>query len=82
MKKTSGILWGIALVAIGVILALNALGITDINIFFDGWWTLFFIIPSLIGLISERDKTCSIRSNASRHAFIYEAQKNAEKSLS
>ena len=60
MKKTSGILWGIALVAIGVILALNALGITDINIFFDGWWTLFFIIPSLIGLISERDKTCSI----------------------
>ena len=25
MKKTSGILWGIALVAIGVILALNAL---------------------------------------------------------
>lgn len=60
MKKTSGILWGIALVAIGVILALNALGITDINIFFDGWWTLFFIIPCLIGLISERDKTCSI----------------------
>ena len=60
MKKTSGILCGIALVAIGVILALNALGITDINIFFDGWWTLFFIIPSLIGLISERDKTCSI----------------------
>lgn len=36
MKKTSGILWGIALVAIGVILALNALGITNINIFFDG----------------------------------------------
>ena len=60
MKKTSGILWGIALVAIGVILALNALGITEINIFFDGWWTLFLIIPSLIGLISERDKTCSI----------------------
>jgi predicted membrane protein len=60
MKKTSGILWGIALVAIGVILALNALGITNINIFFDGWWTLFFIIPSLIGLFTERDKTCSI----------------------
>lgn len=60
MKKTSGILWGIALVAIGVILALNALGITDINIFFDGWWTLFIIVPCAIGLFTDKDKTGSI----------------------
>ena len=29
----SRILWGVALVAIGALFALNALGITDINIF-------------------------------------------------
>ncbi|MGM9663654.1 MAG: LiaF transmembrane domain-containing protein [Eubacteriales bacterium] len=60
MKKISKILWGIALIAIGVIIALNALGITDVKIFFDGWWTLFIIIPCLIGIFSDRDKTGSI----------------------
>jgi len=55
MKK-SGILWGIAFVAVGVILALNALDITDIDLFFDGWWTLFIIVPCGIGLFTEREK--------------------------
>ena len=57
MKKTGNILWGIILVAAGLIFALNALGITDLNIFFDGWWTLFIIVPCTVGLFTERDKT-------------------------
>ncbi len=57
MKKTSSILWGILLVAAGVIFALNALNITDIDVFFDGWWTLFIIVPCAIGLFTEREKT-------------------------
>ena len=36
------------------------LGITNINIFFDGWWTLFIIIPCFIGLFKEREKTGNI----------------------
>lgn len=32
-------------------------GITNINIFFDGWWTLFIIIPCFIGLFKENEKT-------------------------
>lgn len=55
MKKSS-VLWGIAFVAIGVILALNALDITDIDLFFDGWWTLFIIVPCGINLFTEREK--------------------------
>lgn len=35
MKKLNGIVWGIVLVAAGVLLGLNAFGITDIDIFFD-----------------------------------------------
>ena len=46
MKKIGNLLWGILLIAIGVIFGLNALGITNINIFFKGWWTLIIIIPS------------------------------------
>ncbi len=60
MKKFRQILWGIALVGIGVVLGLNALEITHINIFFDGWWTLFLIVPGVIGLFTERNKTGNI----------------------
>lgn len=56
MKKASGIIWGLILVAVGVIFGLNACGITNINIFFDGWWTLFIIVPCAVGLVTERDK--------------------------
>lgn len=57
MKKFGNILWGIVLIVIGLVLAGNAFGITNINIFFDGWWTLFIIIPCFIGLFKEKEKT-------------------------
>lgn len=60
MKKISRIIWGIVLIAAGVIWALNTFEITNINIFFDGWWTLFIIIPCTIGLFKEREKTGNI----------------------
>ena len=60
MKKLNGIVWGIVLVAAGVLLGLNAFGITDIDIFFDGWWTLFIIVPCAVGLITDRDKFGSL----------------------
>ena len=50
MKNLSRILWGIVLIFIGVIWGLNRTGVADINIFFDGWWTLFIIVPSIISL--------------------------------
>jgi predicted membrane protein len=56
MKKSTSILWGIALIVGGGIFALNALGITSINIFFTGWWTLFIIIPCAVGLFTEKKK--------------------------
>jgi hypothetical protein len=48
-------LWGIVLVAAGVLFALKALGIANIDVFFDGWWTLFIIIPCTIGPFTKRD---------------------------
>lgn len=56
MRKLGNTLWGIVLIIIGVILTLNALEITNINIFFNGWWTLLIIIPSAIELIAREDK--------------------------
>ena len=60
MKKFGNVLWGVVLIAIGLIIGGNALGITHINIFFDGWWTLFIIIPCFIGLIKDDEKTGSL----------------------
>jgi len=60
MKKLGNILWGICFIIVGVIVLLNSLGVADINIFFKGWWTLFIIIPSFIGLIKDEDKIWSI----------------------
>lgn len=55
-NKITNILWGLVLVALGVIFGLNALEITDITIFFDGWWTLFIIVPCFIGLFKDSNK--------------------------
>ncbi len=60
MKRTKNILWGLLLIAIGTIWGLNACGITSINIFFDGWWTLFIIVPCIMGLFTEHDKTGNV----------------------
>lgn len=60
MKKVSRILWGFVLVAIGVIIVLNVFEITNFDIFFDGWWTLFIIVPCFIGLFADHEKTGNI----------------------
>ena len=60
MRKAGNIILGVILVLIGLVLGCNALGITKINIFFEGWWTLFIIIPCFIGLFNDNDKTGSI----------------------
>lgn len=60
MKKFGNILWGLVFVIVGIIWGVNALGIAEINIFFKGWWTLFIIIPSFIGLFTERNKLGNI----------------------
>lgn len=55
MKQSRQITLGVLLVAAGVLLGLNSLGFTHIDLFFDGWWTLFIIVPSLMGLINGGD---------------------------
>ncbi len=60
MKKTSNIIWGIILIVVGALFALEAFDVTDVDLFFEGWWTLFIIIPCAVGLFTEREKTGNI----------------------
>lgn len=55
MKKVSTWLWGIVLIALGVIWGGNVLGIINVDLFFPGWWTLFIIVPCFISLFDDDD---------------------------
>lgn len=59
MRTFKNILWGLVLIVLGILLGGKALGLWNINVFFKGWWTLFIIVPSFIGLFDEDDKTGS-----------------------
>ena len=60
MKKVGPVIWGIAIIALGIIFGGNAIGLFNINVFFDGWWTLFIIVPSVVSLFTEKEKLSSL----------------------
>lgn len=60
MKKNINMILGLIFIVVGIIFALNAFNITNINIFFNGWWTLFIIVPNLVSLIQGKDRLSSI----------------------
>ena len=74
MKNLRTVLLGVLLIAVGIIFALNAIGVTDIDIFFDGWWTLFIIVPSIFGFFSDQDKTGAIVGLVIGIALLLSAQ--------
>ena len=74
MKQIKPIIWGIAIVALGIIFGGNALGLFSLNVFFDGWWTLFIIIPSVISLITDDGKLMSLAFIATGVLLLLAAQ--------
>ena len=60
MKNFGNVLWGLVFIALGVLIGLRIFDVVDFDIFFDGWWTLFIIIPCFIGLFTDKDKTGNI----------------------
>lgn len=60
MKRSStGIIWGLVVLVIGVLIGAKAFG-ADFDIFFEGWWTLFIIVPSAVGLTEKGSRTGSL----------------------
>ena len=56
-KRIGSVLWGVAFIIAGLGFAGNAFGIWDFDIFFDGWWTLFIIIPAIISMVENGPNT-------------------------
>lgn len=56
-KRVASIIWGVCLICFGIWIAGSVLGIWEFTIFFNGWWTLFVIIPCIAKILSgERKK--------------------------
>lgn len=55
MKNTGRIISGVAILALGICWALDLSGL--INLSFDGWWTLFIIIPCLVSFFTHKHKS-------------------------
>ena len=78
MKKMRRIIWGLVLVAVAVIIALNSFGLIDFDIFFDGWWTLFIIIPCFVGLFEKGNRFGSLIGLALGVCLLLSAQEIIE----
>lgn len=51
--KFGNILWGLFFIAIGVGLVGNLFELWNFTLFFDGWWTLFIIVPCIISMVQH-----------------------------
>ncbi len=60
MKTFSRVLLGLSIIVLGVLIGLNSIDLVNFSKFFNGWWTLFIIIPSISYLITSKDKSASI----------------------
>ncbi|WP_167955401.1 LiaF transmembrane domain-containing protein [Anaerosporobacter faecicola] len=58
-RNATGYIWGLIIIALGVLIGAKAFG-ADFDIFFDGWWTLFIIVPCAVGLFEHGDRTGSL----------------------
>lgn len=52
-NRTGNLLWGLLLVAVGLGFAGNVFGLWNFELFFNGWWTLFIIVPCVISIIQN-----------------------------
>lgn len=61
MKRISdNFILGVLIVIVGIIFGGNNLGIWDIEVFFNGWWTLFLIIPAINSILRKGFETGNV----------------------
>lgn len=59
-NRVSSILWGVLFIIAGVGFVGNAFDVWNFHLFFNGWWTLFIILPSGISVFQNGPRPLSI----------------------
>ena len=52
-KRISNTLWGLLFIVVGLGIAGDMAGLWEIRLFFNGWWTLFLIVPAFFGMVEK-----------------------------
>ena len=52
-KRISNTLWGLIFIVLGIGIVGDMAGAWEMNLLFAGWWTLFLIIPAILGMIGN-----------------------------
>lgn len=52
-SRLGNILWGLVFILVGIGFAGNVLYGWNFTIFFQGWWTLFIIVPCIISIVQK-----------------------------
>ncbi len=52
-KRISNTLWGLIFIVLGIGIVGDMAGAWEINLLFAGWWTLFLIVPAVLGMIEH-----------------------------
>jgi len=52
-KRISSTLWGLIFIAAGIGIVGAMAGAWELNISFAGWWTLFLIVPAVLGMVEH-----------------------------
>lgn len=58
--KLSSFIWGVIFIIAGIGFVGNAFNIWNFTLFFDGWWTLFIIIPTLVSIFQNGPRPVSV----------------------
>lgn len=53
MKTENKKILGFILIALGVVVLFNRLEIWNVNLFFEGWWTLLLIVPAIYLIVKN-----------------------------
>jgi hypothetical protein len=53
VKSENKKLIGFILIALGIVILFNRLEIWNVNLFFNGWWTLLLIVPAVYLIIKN-----------------------------
>lgn len=52
-KNISNILWGVLFIFVGIGVFGEIANLWEFSLFFDGWWTLFLIVPAFISIVQS-----------------------------
>jgi len=73
-SRFASVLWGVVFIAVGIFYAGDSFNLWEFRLFFDGWWTLFIIIPCLINIVENGFGTGNVVGLAIGILFLLSSQ--------